>query len=92
VENALEPWVTPMQDLASSTSVGKFSKSKLCRNARSFFCSSSERPGPGTMATEILIIDACRRMTSVAKRVQRLSLVGKGIPEMASKTELLPDD
>ena len=33
-----------------------------------------------------------RRMSSVANLVQRLSLVGKDMPEMASSTELLPAD
>lgn len=33
-----------------------------------------------------------RRISSVANLVQRLSLVGNDIPEMASRTELLPAD
>jgi hypothetical protein len=37
-------------------------------------------------------VKALLRINSVAKRVQRLSFLGKGMPEIASKTELLPDD
>ncbi len=33
-----------------------------------------------------------RRINSVANRVQRFSFVGKDMRDMASSTELLPDD
>jgi hypothetical protein len=37
-------------------------------------------------------VDALRRTISVAKRVQRFSLLGNGISVIASRTELFPDD
>jgi len=62
---------------------------ELCNDCRS---ASVLLSSLGTMATETPAVAARRRMTSVANRVHMLSLVGKGIPEIASKTELLPDD
>jgi len=44
------------------------------------------------MAIDISIVDVLLRINSVANRVQRLSFVGKGTPEIASNTELLPED
>jgi hypothetical protein len=48
--------------------------------------------GPGIIVMLTLKDGSLRRTTSVAKQVQRLSLVGKGIPEIASRTELFPED
>ena len=70
MENALELWLTPIQDLVLLMSARKSSmSSKLCRNTRSFFCSSSKRLGLGTMAIEIVTVDVYQRMTLVAKCV-----------------------
>jgi hypothetical protein len=44
------------------------------------------------MEIDTPIVDVLRRINSIAKRVQRLSFVGKGMPEIASKNELLLED
>ena len=59
---------------------------------RSLSLSSADLSGPGSMETLTETVVSRRRINSVANRVQRLSLVGKDMPEMASSTELFPAD
>lgn len=83
---------------AMETPIAAFAQGKslkftiVSRNPRSFACSDSDLVWLGAIATDAGKIDILRIITSVAKRVQRLSFVGNGIQEMASKTELFPKD
>src|SRR5579859_4696274 len=55
-------------------------------------CSQTGRSVSGIILIVIELTVARRRIISVAKRVHRLSFLGKGISVSASRTELLPDD
>ena len=92
-ENALEVVDMPMNSFAFSIRIGSSSKFvRLLRNSDSRRCSAADRFRLGTMEIDKSTVDVLRRISSVAKRVQRLSFFGKGMPEIASKTELLPED
>jgi hypothetical protein len=81
-----------MAVFALSTKAGNSSgEDRTLLNTESLNRSLSDLVGLGTMATEILVVVVLRRITSVANLVQRLSLAGKGMPEIASRTELLPE-
>ena len=47
---------------------------------------------PGTVVTATLDLGPLRRRSFVAERVQRCSLVGNRVSEMALRTELFPAD
>lgn len=92
-EKAFPAMETLIAAFALSTSGGKSLKITIVsRSPRSFTQSDSDLVWLGTLATDAVTTGVLRRITSVAKRVQRLSSVGNGIPEMASITELFPED
>lgn len=79
---------TPIAAFALSRSEGRsLKRTTVSRNPRSFHA-DSDLVWLGRIARDAVTIDVLRRITSVAELVQRLSFVGKGIPEMASKKEL----
>ncbi|KAK5633315.1 hypothetical protein RRF57_009029 [Xylaria bambusicola] len=79
--------------LAFSTKAGNPSKlSSFSWKPASRLCSDSPKELCGTMDTVTPILAVLRSTSSVGKRVHRLLLTGKGTPEMASRTELFPED
>jgi hypothetical protein len=87
------PWTIPIASCASSINRGrspKFSRDPV--NSSSFFRSFSSRLLSGRILTTTFVLVPRRRTICVAKRVQRLSLRGKGISVIASRTEDFPED
>ena len=90
---ALVSALTPIASFALSTRSGKsLSRSVGILNSKSLFFSSSDLSAPGLTLTSTLVEVLRRSISSVAKRVHRVSLIGKRTPDIASKTELFPDD
>jgi hypothetical protein len=85
--------VRPIATFAFSISVGKSWRTDIVsRKPANERRSDSGLFSLGTMETDTPASEDRLRITSVANRVHMLSLVGNGMQEMASKTELLPDD
>jgi hypothetical protein len=79
--------------LVHRTSVSNLARPTSWRwNASVLTLSCSVRSATGTMETLGLFSDRRRKITSVAKRVQKLSFRGNWRPNTCSRTELFPDD
>lgn len=92
-EKALSFVRIPIAFLALSINYhSPWKSSRTVRNFKSRLISDADLLWLGRMVTEIPVVGPFRSTTSAANRVHRLILVGKGMPDIASKVELFPED
>jgi hypothetical protein len=88
-----EELVRPIASIATNIMSGRSEKSVMASsNLSSVAHSAAGRDASGITLIVRVSVTERRRMISVAKRVQRLSFLGKGISVRASRTDDFPAD